>query len=91
MLKAVKRTPHVITTKVGMAKTSSDPEVDELKRQFVTVEEESAKLQKDAKAYREAVLSKENFQPHAIHAPCPSYSLLTTYVDVHVFLFFFCT
>ncbi|PLW16008.1 hypothetical protein PCANC_16595 [Puccinia coronata f. sp. avenae] len=65
MLKAVKRTPHVITTKVGMAKTSSDPEVDELKRQFVTVEEESAKLQKDAKAYREAVLkmltSSHNF------------------------------
>ena len=65
MLKAVKRTPHVITTKVGMAKTSSDPEVDELKRQFTTVEDESAKLQKDAKAYREAVLkmltSSHNF------------------------------
>jgi len=65
MLKAVKRTPHVITTKVGMAKTSSDPEVDELKRQFTMVEEESGKLQKDAKAYREAVMkmltSSHNF------------------------------
>ncbi|KAI7934782.1 hypothetical protein MJO29_016045 [Puccinia striiformis f. sp. tritici] len=65
MLKAVKRTPHVITAKVGKAKTSVDPEVDELKRQFTTIEEESAKLQKDAKAYREAVLkmltSSHNF------------------------------
>ncbi|KNZ51290.1 hypothetical protein VP01_400g14 [Puccinia sorghi] len=57
MLKAVKRTPHVITTKVGMAKTSSDPEVDELKRRFTMAEEESVKLQKDAKAYREAVMN----------------------------------
>ncbi|MBW0539401.1 hypothetical protein O181_079116 [Austropuccinia psidii MF-1] len=56
MLKAVKRTPHVITTKVGMSKSSSDSEVDDLKRRFTTVEEESNKLLKDAKAYREAVL-----------------------------------
>lgn len=55
MLKAVKRTPHVITSKVGKAKTSSDAEVDELKRQFALVEQESVKLSKDAKAYREAV------------------------------------
>ncbi|KAG0142334.1 hypothetical protein CROQUDRAFT_662630 [Cronartium quercuum f. sp. fusiforme G11] len=55
MLKAIKRTPHVITSKVGMAKSSNDIEVDELKRRFTAIEEESAKLLKDAKAYREAV------------------------------------
>lgn len=55
MLKAIKRTPHVITSKVGMSKTSNDVEVDDLKRRFTAVEEETAKLLKDSKAYREAV------------------------------------
>ncbi|KAH9820588.1 hypothetical protein DFH28DRAFT_629898 [Melampsora americana] len=55
MLKAIKRTPHVITSKVGMSKTSNDVEVDDLKRRFTAVEEETTKLLKDSKAYREAV------------------------------------
>lgn len=57
MLKAIKRTPHVVTSKVGMAKSSNDIEVDDLKRRFAAIEEESTKLLKDAKAYREAVSS----------------------------------
>ncbi|KAI8448751.1 hypothetical protein BY996DRAFT_8415918 [Phakopsora pachyrhizi] len=55
MLKAVRRTPHIITSKVGMAKSSSDLEVEDLKRRFTAIESESAKLLKDAKAYRDAV------------------------------------
>lgn len=55
MFKVVKRTPHIITSKVGMAKSSNDAEIDDLKRRFTAVEEESAKLLKDSKSYRDAV------------------------------------
>ncbi|KZT08919.1 BAR-domain-containing protein [Laetiporus sulphureus 93-53] len=53
--KAFARTPHLLTTKVGMSKKSSDPEFDDFFRRFASVETATDKLIKDTKAYNEAV------------------------------------
>ncbi|EJD55053.1 BAR-domain-containing protein [Auricularia subglabra TFB-10046 SS5] len=56
MLKAVKRTPHMVTTKVGMSKKSTDPEFDEYSRKFAAMEGATDKLLKDAKLFTENVM-----------------------------------
>ncbi|GAA98949.1 uncharacterized protein L969DRAFT_88991 [Mixia osmundae IAM 14324] len=55
--KAIVRTPHMLTSKVGMASKSSDPEFDDLNRRFTVVEGNATKLLKDAEAYRSAAAS----------------------------------
>ncbi|KAI0935699.1 hypothetical protein AcV5_004045 [Taiwanofungus camphoratus] len=53
--KAFARTPHMLTTKVGMSKKSSDPEFEDYARRFASIETATDKLLKDTKAYTEAV------------------------------------
>ncbi|KAL4069323.1 hypothetical protein J3A83DRAFT_4250523 [Scleroderma citrinum] len=55
--KAIKRTPHLVTSKVGFSKTSSDPEFDDYNRHFAALEQATEKLLKDTKAFTEAVIS----------------------------------
>ena len=54
-LKAVKRTPFLVTSKVGMATKSQDPEINELVRKFSGLEEVTGKLLKDAVAFKDVV------------------------------------
>ncbi|PCH33055.1 BAR-domain-containing protein [Wolfiporia cocos MD-104 SS10] len=53
--KAFARTPHMLTTKVGMSKKSTDPEFDDYARRFSSIETATEKLLKDTKAYTESV------------------------------------
>ncbi|EPS93434.1 hypothetical protein FOMPIDRAFT_1026541 [Fomitopsis schrenkii] len=53
--KAFARTPHLLTTKVGMSKKSIDPEFEDYARRFASIETATEKLLKDTKAYNEAV------------------------------------
>ncbi|THH13196.1 hypothetical protein EW146_g6994 [Bondarzewia mesenterica] len=53
--KAIKRTPHMVTTRVGMSKKSTDPEFDEYQRNFATLEHAVEKFLKDTKAFTDAV------------------------------------
>ncbi|KIJ68786.1 hypothetical protein HYDPIDRAFT_107035 [Hydnomerulius pinastri MD-312] len=53
--KAIKRTPHLVTSKVGYAKKSSDPEFDDFNRHFATLEQATEKLLKDTKSFTDAV------------------------------------
>ncbi|KAL5534686.1 hypothetical protein ACEPAG_1150 [Sanghuangporus baumii] len=53
--KAIKRTPHLVTTKVGMSKKSSDPQFDDYQHKFTALEETVEKLLKDCKKFSEAV------------------------------------
>ncbi|KAG8897701.1 hypothetical protein FRB99_007980, partial [Tulasnella sp. 403] len=55
--KAIMRTPHMMTSKVGMSKKSNDPEFDEFNRHFTAVEGAAEQLLKDSKAFTEAVNS----------------------------------
>ncbi|KDQ54941.1 hypothetical protein JAAARDRAFT_38056 [Jaapia argillacea MUCL 33604] len=52
--KTMKRTPHMLTSKVGMSKKSSDPEFEDYQRHFATLEQATEKLIKDTKAFTEA-------------------------------------
>ncbi|KAF5392622.1 hypothetical protein D9757_002121 [Collybiopsis confluens] len=54
-VKSVKRTPHMITTKVGMSKKSNDPEFDDYQRHFASMEQAVEKLIKDTKSFTDAV------------------------------------
>ncbi|KIK70350.1 hypothetical protein GYMLUDRAFT_32353 [Collybiopsis luxurians FD-317 M1] len=54
-VKSVKRTPHMITSKVGMSKKSNDPEFDDYQRHFTSMEHAVEKLLKDTKAFTDAV------------------------------------
>ncbi|KAG0699734.1 hypothetical protein DFH29DRAFT_935598 [Suillus ampliporus] len=54
--KAIKRTPHLVTSKVGFSKKSSDPEFDDYNRHFVSLEQATEKLLKDTKAFSETVI-----------------------------------
>jgi amphiphysin len=56
-VKGIKRTPHMVTTKVGMSKKSSDSEFDDYQRHFGVLEGAVEKLLKDSKAFIEAVIS----------------------------------
>ncbi|KZT24675.1 BAR-domain-containing protein [Neolentinus lepideus HHB14362 ss-1] len=53
--KAIKRTPHLVTSKVGMSKKSIDPEFDDYQRRFGSLEQATEKLLKDTKAFTDAV------------------------------------
>ncbi|KLO11290.1 BAR-domain-containing protein [Schizopora paradoxa] len=57
MIKAVKRTPHLVTSKVGMSKKSTDPEFDDYQRKFTSMEDLVEKLLKDCKKFNEAVIA----------------------------------
>ncbi|TFK40932.1 hypothetical protein BDQ12DRAFT_646537 [Crucibulum laeve] len=53
--KALARTPFAVTSKIGMAKKSTDPEFDDYHRHFSSLEKAAEKLIKDTKAFSEAV------------------------------------
>ncbi|TBU23106.1 BAR-domain-containing protein [Dichomitus squalens] len=53
--KAFARTPHMLSSKVGMSKKSSDPEFEDYARRFESIEKATEKLLKDSKAYTESV------------------------------------
>ncbi|WVQ72630.1 hypothetical protein IAR50_002189 [Cryptococcus sp. DSM 104548] len=53
--KVLQRTPHNLTSRMGMAKKSSDAEFDELERKFTAVETACAKMHKDSVTFRDAV------------------------------------
>ncbi|KIJ21433.1 hypothetical protein PAXINDRAFT_64064 [Paxillus involutus ATCC 200175] len=53
--KAIKRTPHLVTTKAGFSKKSSDPEFDDYNRHFAVLEQATEKLLKDTKVFTDAV------------------------------------
>ncbi|THU90764.1 BAR-domain-containing protein [Dendrothele bispora CBS 962.96] len=53
--KAVKRTPFMVTSKVGMSKKSNDPEFDDYQRHFTALEHAVEKLLKDTKAFTDSV------------------------------------
>ncbi|CAA7271419.1 unnamed protein product [Cyclocybe aegerita] len=55
--KALARTPFAVTSKIGMAKKSTDPEFDDYHRHFTALEQGAEKLIKDSKAFSEAVTS----------------------------------
>ncbi|KAI0757511.1 BAR-domain-containing protein [Daedaleopsis nitida] len=55
--KAFARTPHMLTTKVGMSKKSSDPEFDDYARRFESIEKATEKLFKDSKAYTDSIVN----------------------------------
>lgn len=52
--KAIARTPFAVTSRMGMAKKSSDPEFEEWNRQFIAMENAADRLLKDTKAFVEA-------------------------------------
>ncbi|KAJ3476179.1 hypothetical protein NLI96_g11340 [Meripilus lineatus] len=53
--KAFARTPHMLTSKVGLSKKSNDPEFDDYARRFASIEQATEKLLKDTKAFVEGV------------------------------------
>ncbi|KAJ6519270.1 hypothetical protein C8R45DRAFT_950800 [Mycena sanguinolenta] len=55
--KTIKRTPFMVTSKVGMAKKSTDPEFDDYQRHFGTMEKAAEKLLKDTKSFTDAINS----------------------------------
>ncbi|KAI0271596.1 BAR-domain-containing protein [Gloeopeniophorella convolvens] len=55
LTKAIKRTPHMMGSKVGMSKKSNDPEFDDYQRNFATLESATEKFLKDTKAFSDAV------------------------------------
>ncbi|QRV76136.1 BAR adaptor protein [Ceratobasidium sp. AG-Ba] len=66
--KAFARTPHLVTSRVGMAKKSTDPTFDDYHRKFTAIEQSTDKLLKDAKVFSESVItlltSGANFATH---------------------------
>ncbi|KAJ6569581.1 hypothetical protein B0H19DRAFT_1209479 [Mycena capillaripes] len=55
LAKSIKRTPFNVTSKIGMAKKSTDPEFDDYQRHFGTMEKAAEKLLKDTKSFTDAV------------------------------------
>ncbi|KAJ7139521.1 hypothetical protein C8R44DRAFT_764687 [Mycena epipterygia] len=53
--KTIKRTPFMVTSKVGMAKKSTDAEFDDYQRHFGTMEKAAEKLLKDTKSFTDAI------------------------------------
>ncbi|KAF8741682.1 BAR protein, partial [Rhizoctonia solani] len=66
--KAFARTPHLMTSRIGMSKKSSDPVFDDLNRKFTSIEQSTDKLLKDAKVFSDSVIalltSGANFATH---------------------------
>ncbi|GJE96828.1 BAR-domain-containing protein [Phanerochaete sordida] len=86
--KAFARTPHLLTTKVGLSKKSNDPEFDDYQRRFATLETAAEKLLKDTKAFDEAVTnlfsSGAGFAKHfgtLFHPLTGEYDILRKYPD----------
>lgn len=76
LAKAIKRTPHLMTSKVGLATKSSDPQFDALNQRFTALEKHAEKLLKDSSTFRDAVKSKCIF-PHTQTYCCSRCSMLT--------------
>ncbi|KAK8864497.1 hypothetical protein IAR55_001747 [Kwoniella newhampshirensis] len=55
LTKALQRTPHNITSRIGMAKKSTDPEFNDYERKFAAVEAASEKMHKDSVVFRDSV------------------------------------
>ncbi|KAI0035267.1 hypothetical protein K488DRAFT_76734 [Vararia minispora EC-137] len=55
--KAIKRTPHMLTSTVGISKKSNDPEFDDYQRNFTQIEKATDKLLKETKTFTDAVTS----------------------------------
>ncbi|KAK9895970.1 BAR-domain-containing protein [Cystobasidium minutum MCA 4210] len=53
--KAFQRAPHLVTSRVGMAKKSADPVTDQLVTRFAGLEDYTTKLVKDVTQFRDAV------------------------------------
>ncbi|KIY64494.1 BAR-domain-containing protein [Cylindrobasidium torrendii FP15055 ss-10] len=53
--KTIKRTPFMVTSRVGMSKKSNDPEFDEYGRNFEAMEKATERLMKDTKSFLDAV------------------------------------
>ncbi|KAL0581405.1 BAR adaptor protein Hob1 [Marasmius crinis-equi] len=53
--KTIKRTPFMVTSKVGMSKKSNDPEFDDYERHFSAMETAVEKLLKDTKSFTDGV------------------------------------
>ncbi|CAK5279876.1 unnamed protein product [Mycena citricolor] len=68
LTKTIKRTPFMVTSKVGMSKKSQDTEFDDYQRHFANMEKASEKLLKDTKSFTNAVnslfTSGANFATH---------------------------
>ncbi|KAN0062604.1 BAR adaptor protein Hob1 [Thecaphora frezii] len=66
--KAIKRTPHLMSSRVGIASKSSDPQFDALQQRFAALEKLAEKLLKDSATFRDAVknmlLSGSSFGRH---------------------------
>ncbi|EPQ28487.1 uncharacterized protein PFL1_03790 [Pseudozyma flocculosa PF-1] len=66
--KAMKRTPHLMSSRVGLAAKSSDPQFDSLQQRFASLEKYAEKLLKDSATFRDAVknmlLSGSDFGRH---------------------------
>lgn len=66
--KTIKRTPFMVTSKVGMSKKSNDPEFDDWERHFSMMEKATEKFLKDTKSFTEAVnalfMSTAGFATH---------------------------
>ncbi|ORX35804.1 hypothetical protein BD324DRAFT_631775 [Kockovaella imperatae] len=55
LTKALARTPHNLTSKIGMAKKSSDPEYNDWERKFAAVEAACEKMYKESATFRDSV------------------------------------
>ncbi|KZO99677.1 BAR-domain-containing protein [Calocera viscosa TUFC12733] len=68
LTKAIMRTPHMMTARVGLSKKSNDPEFDDYSRKFTAMEAATDKLFKDSKTFADAVISlltsETNFAQH---------------------------
>jgi len=66
--KAIMRTPHMMTARVGLSKKSNDPEFDDYSRKFTAMEAATDKLYKDSKTFADAVIamltSETSFAQH---------------------------
>ncbi|WVR06950.1 hypothetical protein IAU60_003986 [Kwoniella sp. DSM 27419] len=55
LTKALQRTPHNLTSRIGMAKKSTDPEFNDYERKFAAVEAACEKMLKDSVVFRDSV------------------------------------
>ncbi|ADV20384.1 hypothetical protein I315_01487 [Cryptococcus gattii Ru294] len=55
--KALQRTPHNLTSRIGMAKKSTDPEFNDYERKFAAIEAACQKMHKDSVVFRDSVSS----------------------------------
>lgn len=58
LAKVMKRTPHIVTSRVGMSAKSTDVEFDHLKRKFEAMERLVHQLARESKTYLDAAKSR---------------------------------